>query len=122
MKPETPALAGGVERIGRRADTEMTRDRHLFVPGIEAVGLHADGDIEIEPDLHAEFVCPILGGRQLLVGRPLHEFDECDLGRIRAFAQCSAFGVVGLPPLVGPFPPRLAKLVPERLEAGEVRQ
>ena len=50
---KAPALAGGVERIRRRADAEMARDRHLFVPGIEAVGLHADRDVEIKPDLHA---------------------------------------------------------------------
>ena len=79
---KAPALAGGVERIGRRADAEMARDRGLFVPGVEAVGLHADGDIEIEPDLHAEPVGAIPGRRQLPVGGPLHELDELDLGRI----------------------------------------
>ena len=55
---KAPALAGGVERIGRRADAEMARDRDLLVPGIEAVGLHADRDVEIEPDLHAELAAP----------------------------------------------------------------
>ena len=53
---KAPVLAGGVERIGRRPDAELARDRHLLVPGIETVGLHADGDVEIEPDLHAELV------------------------------------------------------------------
>ena len=51
---EPPVLARGVQRIRRRADGEMAGNRRLLVPGIEAVGLHADRDIEIETDLHAE--------------------------------------------------------------------
>ena len=50
---EAPALAGGVERIRWRTDAEMTGDRDLLVPGIETIGLHADGDVEIEPDFYA---------------------------------------------------------------------
>ena len=119
---KAPGLAGGVERIGRRADAEMARDRDLLVPGIEAVGLHADRDVEIEPDLHAELLRQIGGRAQLPVGGPLHEFDELDFGGVRALAQGGASGIVRLPPLFRPFPPRLAEFVPEHLEAGKVRQ
>ena len=119
---EAPGLAGGVERIGRRADAEMAGDRNLLVPGIEAVGLHADGDVEIEPDLHAELLRQIGGSPQLPVGGPLHEFDEFDFIGVRALAKRSASGLVRLPPLLRPFPPRLAEFVPEHLEAGKVRQ
>src|SRR6185295_15959248 len=52
---EAPGLAGGVERIGRRTVAEMAGYCYLLVPGIEAVCLHTDRDVEIEPDLHAEF-------------------------------------------------------------------
>ena len=59
LKPARPQSWPTVfEHIGRRADGEMARDRHLLVPGIEAVGLHADGDVEIEPDAHAELPRP----------------------------------------------------------------
>ena len=119
---KAPGLAGGVERIGRRADAEMAGDRNLLVPGVEAVGLHADRDVEIEPDLHAELLRQIGGGPQLPVGGPLHEFDELDFVGVRALAQGSASGIVRLPPLFRPFPPRLAEFVPEHLEAGKVRQ
>ena len=100
----------------------MAGDRNLLVPGIEAVGLHADGDVEIEPDLHAELLRQIGGGPQLPVGGPLHEFDEFDFNGVRALAKRSASGLVRLPPLLRPLPPRLAEFVPERLEAGKVRQ
>ena len=89
---QPPILAGGIERVGRRADAEMARDRGLLVPGIEAVGLHADGDVEIEPDLHAEPVRVRLAGGKLPVGVPLHEFDERDFGGVGPFAQAGAPG------------------------------
>ena len=83
----------------------MARDRRLLVPGIEAVGLHADGDVEIEPDLHAELSAPDRPARpQLPVGGPLHEFDELDFVGVRALAQGGAFGVVRLPPLLPAIP------------------
>ena len=44
----------------------------------------------------------ILGGPQLPVGGPLHEFDEFDLARPHPGAG-GAFGVVRLPPLFRPF-------------------
>ena len=119
---EPPGLTGCVERIGRRSHAEMAGYRDLLVPGIEPVGLHADRDIEIEPDLHAELLCQIGGGPQLPVGGPLHEFDEFDLAGILALAQRGTFSVVRLPPFLRPFPPRLAEFVPEHLEAGKVRQ
>src|SRR3954471_16758021 len=119
---KAPGLACGVERIGRRADAEMAGDRNLLVPGVEAVGLYADRDVEIEPDLHAELLCEIGGGPQLPVGGPLHEFDEFDFGGVRAVAQGSALGIVRLPPLFRPFPPWLTEFVPEHLEAGKMRQ
>jgi len=109
---KAPVLAGGIERVRRRANAEMTRDRSLLVPGIETAGLHADGDVEIEPDLHAEAARKILARLQLPVGDPLHEFDEFDLQRVGAIAQAGAFGVVGLAPLLRPFPPGLVELVP----------
>ena len=63
------------------------------IPGIEAVGLHADRDIEIKTDLHAEFARKIAAGPQLPVRRPLHEFDEFNLGDVRSLTQ---FGTLGL--------------------------
>ena len=87
---KAPVLARGVERIRRRADREMAGNRDLLVPGIEPVGLHADGDVEIETDLHAELGREIAAGLQLPVGGPLHEFDEFDLGGIRALRASAA--------------------------------
>jgi len=106
----------------RRADAEMARYRDLLVPGIEAVGLHADGDVEIEPDLHAELLGQIARRTQLPVGGPLYEFDELDFGPARAGAQVRAGGIVGLPPFLRPFPPRALEFVSERLEASKARQ
>ena len=91
---QPPILAGGIERVGRCADAELARDRGLLVPGIEAVGLHADGDVEIEPDLHAEPVRVRLAGGKLPVGVPLHEFDERDFGGVGPFAEAGAPAVV----------------------------
>src|SRR3712207_7898319 len=53
-------------------------------PGIETVGLHADCDVEIEPDPQAEPPGQIGRRAQLSVGGPLHEFDELDLAGIRS--------------------------------------
>src|SRR6266481_7490211 len=119
---EAPVLAGGVERIRRRADRKMARDRRLLVPGIEAAGLHPDGDIEIEPHFHAELACAVPAGLQLAVGDPLHELDELDFRGIGTLAQASAVGVVRPPPLLRPFPPWPCELMPQHLEAGETRQ
>ena len=119
---KAPVLAGGIERVGRRADAEMARDRRLLVPGVEAVGLHADRDVEIEPDLHAELVRQFGGGTELPVGGPLHEFDERDFGGLGSLCARPAHGVVRLPPFFRPFPPRLVEFVPEHLETGKARQ
>ena len=59
---QTPVLAGEVERIGRRTDRQVTRDRDLLVPGVEAAGLHANRDVEIKSDLQAEPGCLIAAG------------------------------------------------------------
>src|SRR5689334_11040229 len=104
---EAPGLAGGVERIGRRTDAEMAGYRYLLVPGIEAVGLHTDRDVEIEPDLHAEPLGELLAGAKLPVGDPLHELDEGDLALVGAREQLGAFLDVRPPPFFRPFPPRL---------------
>ena len=88
MNPARPQFWPAVfKAIRRRADGQMARDRRLLVPGVEPAGLHADGDIEIEPDLHAELAGAIPARPQLPVGDPLHEFDEFDLGAIGALAQ-----------------------------------
>ena len=90
----------------------MTRDRRLLVPGIETVGLHADRDVEIETDLHAELARQIGGAAELPVGGPLHELDERDFVGLRPVAQGGTSGIVRLPPLRRPLPPGLFKLVP----------
>ena len=120
---KAPALSGGVERVGRRADAEMARDRRLLVPGIEAVGLHADRDVEIETDLHAELA------RQIWQAPPscrsaVHCTNSTNATSSASgpVAQGGASGVVRLPPFLRPFPPRLLEFVPQRLEAGEAQQ
>src|SRR6266851_2694485 len=109
---ETPVLARSVQRVRRRADGEMAGNRGLLIPGIEPVGLHADGDIEVKADLHAKPDREIAAGLQLPVGSPLHEFDEFDLGSVRALPQSGELDIVGLPPLFGPVPPRLVEFMP----------
>src|SRR5207342_968722 len=99
---KAPALARSVERVRRRADAEMARDRRLLVPGIEAVGLHADRDVEIETDLHAELARQIGGVTELPVGSPLHEFDERDFVTLGSVAQRGTLCVVRLPPFLRP--------------------
>ncbi len=94
----------------------------LLVPGIEAIGLHADGDVEIEADLHAQRFRAIPASPQLTVGGPLHEFDEFDFDPVGPVTQARAAGLIGLPPLLGPFPPWRAECVPQYLETGEPRQ
>ena len=56
------------------------------------------------------------------VRRPLHEFDEFNLGGVRSLTQFGALGLIGLPPLLRPFPPGLVEFVPQHLKAGEARQ
>ena len=83
---KAPVLAGGLaDRAARRR--RDARDRALLVPGIEAVGLHADGNVEIEADLHAEPMRVRLAGGKLPVGIPLHKLDERDFGRVGSFAE-----------------------------------
>ena len=62
---QAPVLAGEIKRIGRCANRQMTRDRNLLVPGIEAARLHADRNVQIEPDLHAEIGAPGRGSRAI---------------------------------------------------------
>src|SRR6185295_145715 len=97
-------------------------NRDLLIPGVKSVGLHADCDVEIEPNLHAELLRQIGRRSQLPVGGPLHEFDELDLVGVLALTQRGASGIVRLPPRFRPFPPRLAEFVPQHLETGKVRQ
>ena len=118
---EAPVLAGCVQRVRRRADGKMTRNRGLLVPGIEPVGLHTDGHIEIETDFHAKPRRKIAARPQAAGRGPLHEFNEFDFSRIGALTQFGAFGCIRLPPRFGPFPPRLVEAMPEHLEAGEPR-
>jgi len=94
----------------------------LFLPRVEPVGLHTDGHIEIQTDLHSEPRGAIAARLQLLVGRPLNEFDELDLCRIRARVKCCASGVVRLLPLRRPFPPGPIEFMPQNFEAGEPRK
>src|SRR6185437_11137096 len=82
----------------------------------------ADGDIEIEPDLHAEPLRELFAGAQLPVGDPLHELDERDLILVGSCQKLGAFLDVRLPPLLRPFPPWLLETVPQRLEAGKAEQ
>ena len=119
---EAPVLAGGVEGIRRRADGEMPGNRALLLPRVEPVGLHTDGDIEIQTDLHSEPGCAIPARLQLLVGRPLNEFDELYLGRIWACVKRGTSGVVRLLPLRRPFPPGPVEFMPQNFEAGEPRK
>ena len=119
---KAPVLAERVQRVRRRADGEMAGDRRLLVPGVESVGLHADGDVEIETDLHAEVMRELLARSQLLVGDPLHEFDELDLALVGACAQFGAFVVIRPPPFLRPFPPRLVEAMPQHFKAGKPRQ
>src|ERR1700724_440349 len=95
---EAPVLAGGIEGIRWRANREMAGNRDLLVPGIEAVGLHADCQIEVENDLHAEGGCEIPASLQLLIGGPLHEFDELNLDGIRARVKTGESCIVRLLP------------------------
>src|SRR5262249_4550613 len=111
-----------IERIGRGTDGEMPGNRDLLVPGIKAVGLHADGDVEVETDLHAETIRELLAGAQLAIGNPLHEFDKLDLALVGANAKRRAARLVRLSPLLRPFPPRRLEAMAQHLEAGEMRQ
>src|SRR5436305_5518031 len=97
------------------------RDRCLLVPRVEPIGLHAHRDIEVETDLHAERLRTFLRSRQLPLRIPLHELDEFDFGPVRTLSKLSAFGVVGLPPLLRPFPPWLPEFMPQHLKTGEPR-
>ena len=123
MKPASPQLWPSVLSGSGGAPTpSCARNRDLLVPGVEAVGLHADGDVEIEADLHAEPVRELLAGAQLAVGDPLHELDEFDLAPVGAGAELRALRLVRLPPFLRPFPPWRLEFLPHHLEAGEMRQ
>ena len=123
LKPASPQSWPAVLSGSGGAPTPRWREIGiLLVPGVEPVGLDADRDIEIEPDPHAQMIGKRTAGRELPVGIPLHEFDELDLGHVRPVAQFGAFAIVRLPPFGRPLPPRRLELVPQHLEAGEVRQ
>ena len=97
----------------------MARDRDLLVPGVETIGLHADRDIEIEPDAEAELLAKIAAGAQLPVGDPLDIFGEGDGIGLGAVAQHRALLVVRMRPDIRPFPPRPDIVVAQCLEAGK---
>ena len=102
---KAPVLAGGVERIRRRADAEMAGDRDLLVPGVEPVGLHADGDVEIEPDLHAEPVREILAATAAAGRRSIARIRRTrPRPRRGPWRKLRAGGLVGLPPLLPAIP------------------
>src|SRR6202035_1322269 len=58
----------------------------------------------------------------LPIGGPLHEFDELDLAPIASAAKPGKLLLIRLPPFGRPFPPRTGEAMPQRLEAGEMRQ
>src|ERR1700681_2505224 len=119
---KAPVLAGGIECIRWRANREMAGNCDLLVPGIEPVGLHADRQIEVETDLHAEGSREISASLQLLIGRPLNEFDELNLEGIRSRVKTGESVIVRLLPLRRPFPPRFVEFVPQDLKAGVPRK
>ena len=72
---------------------------------LETTGLHADRDVQIKSDLHAEFPGQFASRAKLAVGDPLHKFDELDFAPPGARTQVRAGGIVGSLPFVRPFPP-----------------
>ena len=65
---KAPVLPRGIERVRRRTNRKMAGNRRLLLPRVEAVGLHADGDVEIKPDLHSEPDGKVPARLQLPVG------------------------------------------------------
>ena len=124
-KPPAPGLRC-CQRIGRRADAELARDRALLVPGIESVGLHANGDVEIEPDLQAKsgrrdrLAALRVAGRHSIARIRRIRFRLASAPKRRLARALRILRLRAIPPAI-PTTARFLNLPAQHLEAGEMR-
>ena len=71
-----PFLSRFVERIGWCADPRAAGEQVLAGPMVGACGIHANGQIVVEPDGHCALARPLGGRRQLFLALPLQIFEE----------------------------------------------
>ena len=118
---QTPILPGGVVEVGRRSYREPGHDGILIAPGIEAVRLHPDRDVEIKPDRQSQVLRALPAGGELLIGHPLHELEIAD-GLAIAVAQLRQRRLGRISPLRRPLRPGRAEPPAQEFEAGKPRQ
>src|ERR1700752_3008352 len=94
----------------------------LLVPGIEAAGLHTDGNVEIQTNRQTTIPSDLRAALQLLVRAPLHKLDELDFLCILAAAKLRQCGVVRAFPRIWPIPPRSGVFAPQDFKTGKPRQ
>ena len=68
---QTPVLAHGTERVGRRTNVHAQRVHLRLRPGVGAAFVHAHGQVAVQAQAHAQSACMGLRGGELLVGQPL---------------------------------------------------
>ena len=83
---QAPILPGGVVEVGRRSDREPGHDGILIAPGIEAVRLHPDRDVEIKPDRQGQILRALAAGGELLDRPPIARTRNSRWPRHRARA------------------------------------
>src|SRR5262245_3719440 len=118
---QAPVLPGCVEGVRRRADRQTRQDRILIAPGVEAITANADRNVEIESDRQAARAGSRTTAVELLVGHPLHKFDEANVRWLRAAKPIEGF-LFRFTPLLRPFPPRMSEFPAQPLEAAKTSE
>ena len=119
---EAPVLTRRIEFVGRGADRNIGKHDVLIAPGIGAVRVDADGDIDIKSDRKTVPPRLVTAGLQLAVSDPLHELMEFTRIAMRAVkvVQGANFGMT---PGVRPLRPRRRRVtLAQNFEAGKAQQ
>ena len=81
---KAPVLPVGVELVGRRAHLNTLGIQGGLGPGFRATRVHANGQVPVQADAHAQFAGQVLHRLELKFGLPLQVLEELDVGFVAA--------------------------------------
>ena len=117
---QAPILPDRIDEVGRRTDREPGRIE-VWLLQASILRPHADRDIQVEPEGEPEPAGSLAAAGKLLIGEPLHEFEESNRIAID-LAKLSKLFIGRISPRLGPFPPRTSVAPAQQLETGKTGQ
>ena len=101
---QSPILSGRIKLVGGRADRKVGQHGGLIAPGVGAIRIDADREIQVKTDCQTEFSRSVFATVELLIGHPLQEFEKPALMLLMPPKICQRI-LIGVFPRVRPKPP-----------------